>query len=176
MPILKKNIYLRSFYPKTEFDGFDGPAYPKPLFALYTFADTYFDRSLHFWVCRYFYDPNCNQGFIQETIGAAITFTFVWVSQGAGWEVGCWACLNFAGLQIESFINKRTGDTFELGVARVLKFVLLGINYMLIINANLVGIVGYDKAIKLSSFIYTSGKRPLTELNNVLKAFRPEGI
>jgi len=93
---------------------------------------------------------------MQETIGAAITFSFVWVSQGAGWEIGVWACLNLVGLQIESFINQKSGNVFELGMARVLKFLLLGINYMLIINANLVGIVGYDRTIKLSSFLLTA--------------------
>ena len=95
---------------------------------------------------------------MRETIGAAITFLFVWVSQGVGWEVGCWACLNFAGLQIESFIAQYSSNKFELGAGRIVKFCMLGLNYMLILNANLVGIVGYDKALKLSAFLVLSGK------------------
>ena len=57
--MINVKLYVK---PLKEYDGYEGPLYPRPLYALYTFADTYFDRSLHFWVSRYIYDPNCNQG------------------------------------------------------------------------------------------------------------------
>ena len=141
----------------TEFDGFEGPRYPKSLLRVTTFADTYFDRSLHFWVSRYFYDPNCDKGFIRESLGAAITFLVVWLSQGAGWEVGVWAMLNFTGLQVESLLNQSVGDGFEVGAARVFKFALLGVNYLLILKANLVGIIGLDRATKLATILFENG-------------------
>ncbi len=38
------------------FDGFTGPAFPPVLCSISTFADTYFDRTLHFWVSRFSLD------------------------------------------------------------------------------------------------------------------------
>ena len=34
------------------FDGHEGPAFPPVVCSISTFADTYFDRTLHFWVSR----------------------------------------------------------------------------------------------------------------------------
>jgi hypothetical protein len=152
--MFRMNIFDTIF---TEFDGIEGPAYPKPLFAVTTFADTYFDRSLHFWVSRYFYDPNCNDGFIKESIGAFLAFFVVWLSQGASWEVGVWALLNFTGLQLESFISRISHRNFEFGAKRILKFFIIGMNYLFILKANFIGVVGYDKTVKFGKLLMPTG-------------------
>jgi len=38
-------------------DGFQPLKCPVPLTSLYLFADTFFDRKMHYWICRYVYDP-----------------------------------------------------------------------------------------------------------------------
>ena len=72
-------------------------------------------------------------------------------------EVAIWALLNFLGLQIESFVNRNVGDIFEEGAARVIKYLILGLNYIAILKANLVGILGSEKTMTLTSILYNSG-------------------
>ncbi|CAG5098688.1 Oidioi.mRNA.OKI2018_I69.XSR.g15889.t1.cds [Oikopleura dioica] len=131
------------------FDGHEGPAFPPVLCSISTFADTYFDRTLHFWVSRYLYDPRASKGFISETIGAMLTFVIVWLSQGMSWTVGIWAIVNFLGLQLESLMGRTFGDEFDRWR---LKSLLLGVNYFLILLANLTGIIGVSKTTKLLSY------------------------
>lgn len=59
-----------------------GAMAPKPLFRVYLFADTSFDRSLQFWVDKYCFQPWSQGGWLSEGVGIFITYSFVWLSQG----------------------------------------------------------------------------------------------
>ena len=83
-------------------------------------------------------------------------------------EVAIWALLNFLGLQIESFVNRNFGDIFEEGAARVIKYLILGLNYIAILKANLVGILGSEKTMTLTSILYNSG----SILQHILQIYR----
>ena len=55
--------------------------YPKPLYRVYFFADTSFDRSLQFWVDKYCFQP-WSGTWLCEGVGIFLTYFFVWLSQG----------------------------------------------------------------------------------------------
>ena len=78
-----------------------------------------------------------------------LTFVIVWLSQGMSWTVGIWAIVNFLGLQLESLMGRTFGDEFDRWK---LKSLLLGLNYFLILLANLTGIIGVSKTTKLLSY------------------------
>ena len=59
-----------------------GSMAPKPLFRVYLFAETSFDRSLQFWVDKYCFQPWSQSGWFCEGVGILITYSFVWISQG----------------------------------------------------------------------------------------------
>ena len=52
---------------------------------------------------------------------------------------------------------------FEEGAARVIKYFMLGINYIAILKANLIGILGSEKTMDLTTILYNSGKKNFTK-------------
>lgn len=54
-------------------------------------------------------------------------------------------------------MNRNSGDIFEEGAARVVKYAMLGLNYIAILKANLVGILGSEKTMTMTSTMYNSG-------------------
>ncbi len=99
------------------------------------------------------YDPRASRGFISETIGAFLTFVIVWLSQGMSWTVGIWAIVNFVGLQLESLMGRTFTSEFDYFRSKSL---FLGLNYFLILLANLTGILGVAKTTKLMGFFAAS--------------------
>nr|XP_039256772.1 protein-cysteine N-palmitoyltransferase HHAT-like protein [Styela clava] len=128
-------------------DGYKrAPQGPKCLATICTFADTYFDRGIQHWVCRYIYDPvgEHHSNVTKETIASVLTFIFVTLWQGPGIQVIIWATLNCLGLTFEFFLGTITPQE-DKSKKRLVAFIL-GLNYWCILLFNTVGISGMETA------------------------------
>ena len=161
-------------------DARSGPEYPKPLYKVYFFSETSFDRALQvnyhnsndlylsasknceyyfqFWVDKYCWSKWAEGGWMSEGVGVFITYFFVWLSQGQQYETGICLALNWIGLQLESFVLKYVKPNLTETGYNTLCGTFCGLNFLLFVLFNSIAVVGLSTTQIFSVKLLQQGK------------------
>ena len=86
-------------------DGFEPPSIPACISYIYCYSDMWkaFDRGLYGFMKRYIFFPcgGSQAGLLQQLLGAALCFAFVFYWHGARYYLFLWCMINFAETRLE---------------------------------------------------------------------------
>lgn len=148
-------------------DHLDPPKPPKCGTLLYVFSETYFDRGINEWLCKYVYHHlgGKHDNVLQELIATVCTFSIAVLWQGPCMVVVLWAVLNCIGLNFEMWTAKVFANepfaSFEAAMSpamsRRIRAIFNAFNFCGIVLFSVLAINSLDFAMLLAKRLFLKG-------------------